>query len=109
MCRTVIKLCVGSNLIKKDIERRSLVGKYEYGKIKLKYRVARPDEDKIFRFFCSARYNRRGWRFSYVSVRNRCFLNNNPQIANRYTGLNRCSFKRLGSTGFLSGIRRSSW
>ena len=95
--------------IQKNLNRRSIVKKFNRKRQSLKKQIMKKDLSIEERFKIQSKLNELPRDSSKIRVRNRCKLTGRTRGVYRKFGLSRIKLRELSMSGALPGVVKSSW
>ena len=95
--------------IQKNLNRRSIVKKFNRKRQSLKKQIMKKDLSIEKRFKIQSKLNELPRDSSKIRVRNRCKLTGRTRGVYRKFGLSRIKIRELSMSGALPGVAKSSW
>ena len=95
--------------IQKNLNRRSIVNKFNKKRQNLKKQIMKKDLSIEERFKIQSKLNELPRDSSKIRVRNRCKLTGRTRGVYRKFGLSRIKIRELSMSGALPGVVKSSW
>ena len=95
--------------IQKNLNRRSIVKKFNRKRQSLKKQIMKKDLSIEERFKIQSKLNELPRDSSKIRVRNRCKLTGRTRGVYRKFGLSRIKIRELSMSGALPGVVKSSW
>lgn len=95
--------------IAKNEKRRAIVARYAARRAELKEIIRRPSSTDAQRLAARAELRRQPRDASATRVRNRDGVDGRPRGYLRAFGLSRVNLRSQAHSGFLPGVRKSSW
>lgn len=93
--------------LNKDKKKRVLTKENELKRLFLKYRIRSVTSDLAWRYnFQLSKLPRNS---SKVRIQNRCILTNRSHSVHGHFRLSRIALRELGSSGWINGLKKSSW
>lgn len=95
--------------IERDKKRRQLVAKYELKRLQLKTIIQTTSLPKDIRWDANLKLAKLPRNSSSVRIRNRCVITGRSRGIYRFFKMSRILFRQYASSGFLPGVKKSSW
>ena len=93
----------------KDYKKRKLYCHYELQRLELQALIQDDSVGKEIKAKCVRQLNALPRNSSKVRLRNRCLATGRGRGVYRFCRLSRIKLRELGSTGRITGLRKSSW
>jgi len=97
------------NLNKKDKKKRDLVRSFETKKLILKFIFFSSNFSKFTRWNAGIMMSDLSNKYSKTVLVNRCVYTNRKKRINKLFNYSRIKFRQLARSGYIHGLKRSSW
>jgi len=97
------------NLLIRDKKKRKLISKYEFKKLNLKKIVNNLELSSDLRWEANLELSNLPRNSSKTRSKNRCVITNRGKAIHRDFKISRILLRQLGSSGEISGLKKSSW